>query len=142
MIDDLWYKNGVFYCLSVGTYMDANGDGIGDFNPSPNEQELTGTSKNLGVRAGVTYALRGACTAEAEKFDWAMALAPAAATIARGANGSFSPSAMDMKQRPIMMGKVMNKTCTSSDASVATVDNMGNVKAVKAGTPPSPARVW
>jgi maltose alpha-D-glucosyltransferase / alpha-amylase len=32
MIDDLWYKNGVFYCLSVGTYMDANGDGIGDFN--------------------------------------------------------------------------------------------------------------
>ena len=31
MIDDLWYKNGIFYCLSVGTYMDANGDGIGDF---------------------------------------------------------------------------------------------------------------
>ncbi|SHG74066.1 alpha-amylase family protein [Bradyrhizobium erythrophlei] len=31
MIDDLWYKNSVFYCLSVGTYMDANGDGIGDF---------------------------------------------------------------------------------------------------------------
>ena len=31
MIDDLWYKNGVFYCLSVGTYMDANADGVGDF---------------------------------------------------------------------------------------------------------------
>src|ERR1700749_1024223 len=31
MIDDLWYKNGVVYCLSVGTYMDANGDGFGDF---------------------------------------------------------------------------------------------------------------
>ena len=31
MIKDLWYKNGVIYCLSVGTYMDANGDGIGDF---------------------------------------------------------------------------------------------------------------
>jgi maltose alpha-D-glucosyltransferase / alpha-amylase len=31
MIDDLWYKNSVIYCLSVGTYMDANGDGIGDF---------------------------------------------------------------------------------------------------------------
>jgi len=30
MIDDLWYKNGVFYCLAVGTYMDANGDGVGD----------------------------------------------------------------------------------------------------------------
>ena len=31
MIDDLWYKNGLFYCLAIGTYMDANGDGIGDF---------------------------------------------------------------------------------------------------------------
>src|SRR5437763_8925357 len=31
MINDLWYKNAVIYCLSVGTYMDANGDGIGDF---------------------------------------------------------------------------------------------------------------
>jgi len=31
VIDDLWYKNGVIYCLSVGTYMDANEDGVGDF---------------------------------------------------------------------------------------------------------------
>ncbi|MCJ2053155.1 alpha-amylase family protein [Methylobacterium sp. J-070] len=31
MITDLWYKNAVIYCLSVGTFMDANGDGIGDF---------------------------------------------------------------------------------------------------------------
>jgi maltose alpha-D-glucosyltransferase/alpha-amylase len=31
MIDDLWYKNSIFYCLAVGTYMDANGDGVGDF---------------------------------------------------------------------------------------------------------------
>jgi maltose alpha-D-glucosyltransferase / alpha-amylase len=31
MINDLWYKNAVIYCLSVGTYMDSNGDGIGDF---------------------------------------------------------------------------------------------------------------
>ena len=31
MIDDLWFKNAIFYCLSVGTYMDANGDGVGDF---------------------------------------------------------------------------------------------------------------
>ena len=31
VIDDLWYKNAVIYCLSVGTYMDSNGDGIGDF---------------------------------------------------------------------------------------------------------------
>ena len=32
MIRDLWYKNAVIYCLDVGTYMDANGDGIGDFS--------------------------------------------------------------------------------------------------------------
>jgi maltose alpha-D-glucosyltransferase / alpha-amylase len=31
MINDLWYKNAIIYCLSVSTYMDANGDGIGDF---------------------------------------------------------------------------------------------------------------
>jgi maltose alpha-D-glucosyltransferase/alpha-amylase len=31
MINDLWYKNAIFYCLSVDTYMDANGDGVGDF---------------------------------------------------------------------------------------------------------------
>jgi hypothetical protein len=31
MVKDLWYKNAVIYCLSVATYMDANGDGIGDF---------------------------------------------------------------------------------------------------------------
>jgi maltose alpha-D-glucosyltransferase / alpha-amylase len=32
MINDLWYKNPVVYCLSVGTFMDANGDGVGDFS--------------------------------------------------------------------------------------------------------------
>jgi maltose alpha-D-glucosyltransferase/alpha-amylase len=31
MINDLWYKNGVLYCLSLGAFMDSNGDGIGDF---------------------------------------------------------------------------------------------------------------
>jgi maltose alpha-D-glucosyltransferase/alpha-amylase len=31
MINDLWYKNAIIYCLSVGTFMDANGDGCGDF---------------------------------------------------------------------------------------------------------------
>jgi len=31
MINDLWYKNAVIYCLSVATFIDANGDGIGDF---------------------------------------------------------------------------------------------------------------
>lgn len=31
MINDLWYKNAIVYCLSVDSFMDANGDGIGDF---------------------------------------------------------------------------------------------------------------
>jgi hypothetical protein len=30
MINDLWYKNAVIYCLSVGTYMDSNGHGVED----------------------------------------------------------------------------------------------------------------
>jgi maltose alpha-D-glucosyltransferase/alpha-amylase len=30
-IDDYWFKNAVIYCLNVATYMDCNGDGIGDF---------------------------------------------------------------------------------------------------------------
>jgi maltose alpha-D-glucosyltransferase/alpha-amylase len=28
---DLWYKNAVVYCVDVETYLDANGDGVGDF---------------------------------------------------------------------------------------------------------------
>ncbi|MBV9827383.1 MAG: alpha-amylase family protein [Alphaproteobacteria bacterium] len=31
MINDLWYKNAIIYSLSVATFMDSNGDGIGDF---------------------------------------------------------------------------------------------------------------
>jgi maltose alpha-D-glucosyltransferase/alpha-amylase len=31
MIEDLWYKNTVIYSLDLETFMDANGDGIGDF---------------------------------------------------------------------------------------------------------------
>jgi maltose alpha-D-glucosyltransferase/alpha-amylase len=31
VIHDLWYKNAVIYCLNVETYLDSNGDGIGDF---------------------------------------------------------------------------------------------------------------
>jgi maltose alpha-D-glucosyltransferase/alpha-amylase len=30
VIKDLWYKNAVMYNLSVGAYMDSNGDGVGD----------------------------------------------------------------------------------------------------------------
>ena len=28
---DTWWKNAVFYCLDVETFIESNGDGIGDF---------------------------------------------------------------------------------------------------------------
>lgn len=31
MIEDLWYKNAVIYHLDLETYLDGNGDGVGDF---------------------------------------------------------------------------------------------------------------
>jgi len=31
MIEDLWYKNAIIYSLNLETFMDVNGDGIGDF---------------------------------------------------------------------------------------------------------------
>ncbi|MBW3604663.1 MAG: alpha-amylase family protein [Actinobacteria bacterium] len=30
-MSDVWWKNAVVYCLDVETYMDGNGDGVGDF---------------------------------------------------------------------------------------------------------------
>ena len=30
-VSDLWWKNAVVYCLDVETFMDADGDGVGDF---------------------------------------------------------------------------------------------------------------
>jgi maltose alpha-D-glucosyltransferase / alpha-amylase len=43
-IEDLWYKNAVIYCLDVEKYMDASGDGIGDFE---------GLSRRLDYLAGL-----------------------------------------------------------------------------------------
>ena len=108
-------------------------DGLMDRNPSPNEQEITGTSRNLGIRAGVTYALRGGC-ATVEKFDWALKIDPASATVNRGADRQFALSAADAKGKMIQLRNVKDLACTSSDASVATVDNTGKVTAVKYGT--------
>src|SRR5947199_8371459 len=31
VIPDLWYKNAIIYNLDVRTFMDADGDGVGDF---------------------------------------------------------------------------------------------------------------
>ncbi|BAU47532.1 trehalose synthase [Sulfurifustis variabilis] len=43
-IEDLWYKNAVVYCLDVEKYMDATGDGVGDFE---------GLSRRLDYLAGI-----------------------------------------------------------------------------------------
>jgi maltose alpha-D-glucosyltransferase/alpha-amylase len=43
-IEDLWYKNAIVYCLDVETYMDGNGDGVGDF---------LGLSRRLDYLAGM-----------------------------------------------------------------------------------------
>ncbi len=48
MINDLWYKNAIIYCLSVATYMDANGDGVGDFRGLVNRLDYL---QGLGVTA-------------------------------------------------------------------------------------------
>jgi maltose alpha-D-glucosyltransferase/alpha-amylase len=48
MINDLWYKNAIVYCLSVSAYMDANGDGIGDFRGLMNRLDYL---QGLGVTA-------------------------------------------------------------------------------------------
>lgn len=108
-------------------------DGLYDYQPSPNEQALTGTSANLGIRAGVTYALRGGC-ATADKFDWALKIDPASATVNRGADRQFALSAADAKGKIIQLKNVKDLACSSSDASIATVDNTGKVTAVKYGT--------
>ncbi len=44
MIDDLWYKNAIIYSLNVGTFLDSNGDGVGDFE---------GLSRRLDYLAGL-----------------------------------------------------------------------------------------
>src|SRR4029077_18096878 len=48
MINDLWYKNAIIYCLSVSTFMDADGDGIGDFRGLMNRLDYL---QGMGVTA-------------------------------------------------------------------------------------------
>jgi outer membrane protein OmpA-like peptidoglycan-associated protein len=103
-----------------------------DYMPSPNEQALDGTSTNLGLRVGATYALRGNC-GDAPP-DWTLKLSPAERTIPAGQSAEFTASAATIKGKLIPMKDVTGMACTSSDASVATVDNSGKVTAVKAGS--------
>ena len=48
MIEDLWYKNSIIYSLDLDTFMDANGDGVGDL---PGLIERLDYLNSLGVDA-------------------------------------------------------------------------------------------
>jgi hypothetical protein len=54
MVADLWYKNAVIYSLDVETFMDGNGDGVGDFE---------GLSRRLPRHPRHRHALAGALPA-------------------------------------------------------------------------------
>ena len=91
---DLWWKNGVFYCLDVETFLDWNGDGCGDllgltervdylaglgisclwlmpFYPSPNRDDgydisdYYGVDHRLGTLGGFVALIRTAAMARA-----------------------------------------------------------------------------
>ena len=76
MIEDLWYKNAIIYCLDVKTFQDADGNGVGDFRgliqrleylaglgatclwllpfqPSPNRDNGYDISDHYGIHPGV-----------------------------------------------------------------------------------------
>jgi maltose alpha-D-glucosyltransferase / alpha-amylase len=48
VIDELWYKNAIIYSLDVGTFLDTNGDGVGDLEGVNRRLEYLGY---LGVDA-------------------------------------------------------------------------------------------
>jgi outer membrane protein OmpA-like peptidoglycan-associated protein len=119
--------------LCTGKRWGVRVDGLLDFNPSPNEQPVGGTSTNLGLRAGMSYALRGACNG-LEFFDWALSLAPPTAVVPKGTVRQYALAAAESNGRPIELRKVRLVSCSSSDPAVATVDSTAKVTAVKYGT--------
>ena len=57
MINDLWYKNAVIYCLSIGTYLDTDGDGIGDFQGARRPSGLPARARRDGYMVDALSAL-------------------------------------------------------------------------------------
>lgn len=115
---------GLAFC--TGDKWSIRTDVVGDYNPSPNEQDTTGTSTNLGVRAGLSYAVRGRCRSTPPA--WEIVLAPENTSIRRDARGSIALAARQTTGRMavIALRDVRNLTCTSSDAAVL-VDNAGTL---------------
>ena len=92
---DLWWKNAVFCCLDVETFMDGDGDGCGDFTGLTNQVDYLA---GLGVTSSVT------------------APAPAAAA------GTAKPQAMPTVTRPVrrLVRDDMRSTSGSLGALLAT----------------------
>lgn len=119
--------------LCTGNRWGVRIDGTMDYNPSPNEQPVNGTSTNVGLRVGMSYAMRGTC-AGLEWFDWALSVAPSSASVPRGTVRQFALAAAESNGRPIELRKIRQQSCTSNDPSIATVDSTAKVTAVKYGT--------
>ncbi len=103
-------------------------DGVADFLPSPNEQELTGTSRNFGARAGVSYLLRGDCNNK--PAAWELALTPENASMRLNERASFALAARQSGNgKAIALADVKALVCRSSDGTTVTVDNSGSIAA-------------
>jgi len=60
MIEDLWYKNSLIYNLDLETFMDADGDGVGDFDM---------TTTGIATAASVTSSAVKKCEIECVRVD-------------------------------------------------------------------------
>lgn len=105
-----------------------------DYHPSPNEQPITGTSGNIALRAGVSYAIKGPCSPDLARFDWGLGLSPDKSTVGRGRTLALGMTATAATGKPIDMGKIRNIRCASSDPAVASVTNSAKVTGVDYGT--------
>jgi outer membrane protein OmpA-like peptidoglycan-associated protein len=124
---------GLKYCLNDRWSL--RFDGVVDHNPSPNEQPeqgLTGTSTNMGIRAGLGFLVRGECAGA--PFDWTLAVAPPSSSNLPGETVQLQTNAQDNRARPIAATQIRNLTWVSSNPAAATVDATGRVTTVAPGS--------
>jgi len=105
MIEDLWYKNAVIYSLNVGSFMDSNGDGIGDFE---------GLSRRLDYLSGLGITCIWLLPFQPTPYrDFGYDLSDYYGVDPRyGSSGDFVEFANEAKQRgiKIIVDLVMNHT--------------------------------
>ena len=105
MINDLWYKNAVIYCCSIETFLDSNGDGIGDFEGLSRRLDYL---QGLGVTAvwlARSSPRRGATTATTSPTTTRSTRA-----TARSATSSSSPTAPTQRGIRVIIDLVVNHT--------------------------------